>query len=205
MPRLVRIHTAGPDEKSDVPMRVLETRVWLPRPIAEVFAFFAEASNLGAITPPWLGFRILTPTPIRMARGTIIDYRIRLHGVPMRWRTLISLWDPPGCFVDEQIRGPYRLWRHTHTFEALDGGTLCGDRVEYNAPGGEPIHRLFVRPRVEQIFAFRRAAIIERFGGQGGAAGDLVNEAVKASHSSAASATSDLSCATARSRAAGSE
>jgi ligand-binding SRPBCC domain-containing protein len=201
----VRIQTAGPGEQPGVPARVLETQVRLPRPIAEVFAFFAEASNLGAITPRWLGFRILTPAPIRMARGTIIDYRIRLHGVPMRWRTLISLWDPPGRFVDEQIRGPYRLWRHTHTFESLHGGTLCKDRIEYDAPGGEPVHRFFVRPRVERIFAFRRAALIERFGGQGGAAVVPGNEAVNTSHSSAASATSALRCPMASSRAAGSQ
>ena len=131
----------------------------LPRSRADVFAFFAEAQNLEAITPPWLRFEVLTPGPIRMGLGTLIDYRLRLHGFPFRWRTEITAWDPPFRFVDEQRRGPYRRWIHEHRFTAIDGGTLCQDRVEYQVTGGRWIERLFVRRDIERIFAFRRAAL----------------------------------------------
>ncbi len=107
---------------------LLETKLWLPRPRAEVFSFFASAHNLETITPPWLNFEVLTPAPIAMRPGTLIDYRIRIHGVPVRWRTEITSWQPPYQFVDEQLRGPYKFWHHTHTFEERDGGTLCIDR-----------------------------------------------------------------------------
>ena len=109
----------------------LQTELWLPRPQEHVFPFFAEARNLETITPPWLRFEVLTPGPIVMQRGTLIDYRIRVHGLPLRWRTEIAQWDPPCQFVDVQLRGPYTLWCHTHTFAERDGGTLCADRVRY--------------------------------------------------------------------------
>jgi ligand-binding SRPBCC domain-containing protein len=130
--------------------------LWLPRPRPEVFAFFAEARNLEAITPPWLKFEVLTPVPIEMRAGTLIDYRLRLHGFPIRWRTEITLWEPPVRFADTQLRGPYRLWVHTHTFAEKDGGTLCLDDVRYAVPGGALIERLFVRRDVERIFAHRQ-------------------------------------------------
>lgn len=137
----------------------LEAEQWLPAPRHRVFAFFADAANLESITPPWLNFGILTPLPIAMHAGTLIDYRLRMRGLPMRWRTLISAWEPPVRFVDEQLRGPYRQWIHTHTFEEQAGGTLCRDRVEYAVPGGALINRLFVRREVEAIFAYRRRAL----------------------------------------------
>ncbi|MEZ6234973.1 MAG: SRPBCC family protein, partial [Phycisphaerales bacterium] len=145
---------------------------FVPRPIEGVFDFFGDAGNLERITPGFLNFSIATPRPIEMRAGTLIDYRLRLHGLPMRWRTLISAWAPPHRFVDEQIKGPYRLWRHEHTFEAaeVDGvsGTMCRDRVEYAHWGTGLGERLMVRPNLERIFAFRRTAILGVFGGDAG-------------------------------------
>jgi ligand-binding SRPBCC domain-containing protein len=137
---------------------------WLPRSREEVFPFFADARNLEAITPPWVGFQILTPGPIEMTVGAIIDYRIRLHGIPLRWRTEITAWSPLDHFVDEQRRGPYRRWVHTHRFVPRDGGTLCLDHVEYAVPGGGLVNRWLVRPDIERIFAFRRGVLDQRFG-----------------------------------------
>lgn len=140
---------------------------WLPQPLDTIFPFFSDAANLEAITPPWVGFEILTPGPIEMRQGAVIDYRIRIHRFPLRWRTEITIWDPPRRFVDAQRKGPYRQWIHTHDFESKDGGTLCRDNVAYSVPGGELIHRLFVRRDVERIFAYRRAALEARFGSEG--------------------------------------
>ncbi len=137
--------------------------IWLPLPPAELFPFFADATNLEKLTPPWLSFKILTPTPIAMSAGTLIDYRLRVHGIPLRWRTRINIWQPPHRFVDEQIRGPYRQWIHTHTFEPRDGGTLACDHVRYAVPGGALVNRLFVRRDVERIFAYRHERLRERF------------------------------------------
>ncbi len=141
----------------------LHTELWLPRPRDEVFPFFAEARNLETITPPWLRFEVLTPAPIVMRPGTIIDYRIRVHGVPIRWRTEIAEWQPPHRFVDVQLRGPYILWHHTHTFEERDGGTLCGDQVRYWPRGGALMNWLFVRRDVERIFRYRQQRMKEMF------------------------------------------
>lgn len=148
---------------------LFETELWLPRPREEVFPFFADARNLEAITPPFLQFQVLTPEPILMRAGLRLDYRLKIHGVPVRWRTEIEAWEPPHRFVDRQLRGPYRLWHHTHIFEERDGGTLCRDVVRYAAPGGplRPlIERFFVRGDVEKIFAYRTAKLKERFGAE---------------------------------------
>lgn len=145
-----------------MPVRTLRTEQFLPRPIDEVFAFFADAGNLERITPPFLRFRILTPA-IEMKQGALIDYSLRLRGVPIRWRTRITRWEPPRCFVDEQVRGPYRLWRHTHFFEPRDGGTLCRDLVEYKAPFDGLVHARLVRPDLERIFAFRAETMSAMF------------------------------------------
>ena len=142
------------------------TQTWLPASREACFTFFQAAENLEVITPPWLHFRILTPLPIDICEGAHIDYRIRLFGVPMKWRTRISRWRPPDTFVDEQVLGPYRQWIHTHTFESRDGGTLMTDTVDYALYGGAfgaiP-HRLFVRRWVKQIFAFRKKTIEQIF------------------------------------------
>jgi ligand-binding SRPBCC domain-containing protein len=141
----------------------LNVALWLPVGRDEVFSFFADAFNLEAITPPWLKFSVLTPGPIAMRAGTLIDYRLRVHGLPLRWRSQITVWDPPFRFVDEQRRGPYRRWIHTHSFEEIDGGTLCRDEVHYAVPGGRFIHWLLVRRDVERIFAYRQDVVRHRF------------------------------------------
>ena len=128
----------------------------LPRPRDEVFSFFADARNLEALTPPWLKFEVLTPAPIEMRPGALIDYRIRVHGLPIRWRTEITEWSPPHRFVDVQLSGPYTLWHHTHTFEERDGGTLCRDDVRYRPRGGALMNWLFVDRDVKKIFDFRQ-------------------------------------------------
>lgn len=153
---------------------VLETEITLPRTLDEVFPFFANPENLEAITPPWLNFQILTPRPIPMRPGAIIDYKIRLRGIPIRWRTVIAAYEPPRMFIDMQIKGPYLLWEHTHTFEPVhrEGrfvGTRIGDRVRYlplDIPRWVPglsglIHRLMVRPDLEKIFAYRQQRMRE--------------------------------------------
>ena len=142
----------------------LQTELWLPRPRDEIFPFFAEARNLETLTPPWLNFEVLTPMPIVMRAGTLIDYRIRVHGISIRWRTEIAEWQPPHRFVDVQLRGPYTLWHHTHTFEERDGGTLCADRIRYRPRGGALINWLFVRRDVERIFRYRQQRMKELFG-----------------------------------------
>lgn len=129
-----------------------------------VFPFFADVTNLERITPPFLRFRVLTPTPVEIGEGTILDYRLRVHGVPVRWRTLIRSWEPPHRFVDEQIRGPYRRWIHEHRFEEVAGGTRMIDEIDYAAPGGRLVERLFVDRDVERIFSYRARFLGQRFG-----------------------------------------
>ena len=147
-------------------MHVLQRTQRLPGLPADVFPFFADAQNLEAITPPWLGFRIVTPRPIDMREGTLIEYRLRLRGVPLRWLTRIEVWEPGRRFVDRQIRGPYSLWHHTHEF-APDGsgGTLMTDTVRYAlplGPLGELARRGFVARDLARIFDFRAAEISRR-------------------------------------------
>ena len=145
---------------------VLEREQFVPTSIDATYGFFADARNLEVITPPWLAFHVLTEGEIPMAVGTTIDYRIRMLGVPMRWRSLISRWEPGVAFVDEQLDGPYRYWHHLHTFEAREGGTILRDRVEYAVPGGllAPLaHAAFVKGRLRKIFDFRREAIAKLF------------------------------------------
>lgn len=146
-------------------VHLLEREQRLPGPPGEVFAFFSDALNLEAITPPWLGFRIAGPRPVEMGEGALIDYRLRLRGVPVRWRSRIDVWEPPRRFVDRQLRGPYRLWIHTHAFAPDGEGTLMRDEVRYALPLG-PLgalaHRAVVRRDLERIFDFRHAEVERR-------------------------------------------
>ena len=138
----------------------------VPRPRAAVFAFFADAGNLERLTPAALNFSILTPLPITMRPGTIIDYRLSLFRIPFRWRTVIEAFEPESRFVDVQAAGPYKVWRHTHEFSDAPGGTLVLDHVEYEVPFGplgEIARRLFVARQIRRIFDFRRVAIETAF------------------------------------------
>jgi ligand-binding SRPBCC domain-containing protein len=136
----------------------------IDRPLEQVFPFFADARNLEAITPRWLSFSILTEGDLEMAVGTRIDYRLRMRGLPLRWQSEITAWEPPYRFVDEQRRGPYRRWVHEHTFEADGDATWVRDRVEYDVLGGRLVNTLLVRRDLDRIFAFRRERLIEVFG-----------------------------------------
>ncbi len=142
---------------------IFQTELWLPRLLAEVFEFFSDARNLQAITPAWLDFSIVTAGPIKLYPGAAIEYRLKVHGLPINWQTVITLWDPPHRFVDEQRRGPYRLWVHEHGFEARNGGTQVRDRVRYIPRGGRLIDRLFVRRDVQRIFVYRREKLLSFF------------------------------------------
>lgn len=137
--------------------------VTLGHPREQVFEFFSKAENLGLLTPPWLRFTIISPLPIEMKVGALIEYRIRLYGIPMRWTSEITEWDPPLMFEDTQIRGPYRKWVHRHTFEETDEGTVVTDEVRYRVPGGTVINWLFVGSRVRKIFDYRKAKLKELF------------------------------------------
>lgn len=146
----------------------LERRITLPVPVAEAFAFFENPYNLARITPPWLGFRIVSDGPVRMREGAEIHYRIRVGGVPLAWKTVIAEYRPPFGFVDEQAYGPYRLWRHRHDFYPSAGGTIVTDRVDYALPFGwlgRIAHRLFVRRRLRQIFDYRSETLARIFDG----------------------------------------
>lgn len=141
----------------------LKAKQFLPYTREQIFGFYGDARQLESITPPWLKFQIVTPLPIVMKQGTLIDYKIRLHGLPLRWRTEIALWEPPYRFVDQQLRGPFRRWYHTHTFIEQPGGTLVDDDVHYVVPLGSIVHELFVKRDVRRIFEFRYEALARQF------------------------------------------
>ena len=141
----------------------LRAEMLVEQPLATVFEFFADAKQLERITPPILNFKILTPLPVEMKEGLLLDYQISIHKVPIKWRTEIAAWEPPFRFVDRQLKGPYRLWHHEHTFEETDDGTLVKDKVLYNPLGGALVHKLFVRRDLEKIFRYRQDKIAEIF------------------------------------------
>ena len=132
----------------------------------EVFAFFGKPENLAHITPPWLGFRILTPSPVAMRQGALIDYQISLGPFPTRWRSMITAFEPPHLFVDEQLNGPYSFWHHTHRFEAKGSGTVISDEVRYLLPFGplgKLVHAVTVRRQLQGVFSHRRGVIADYF------------------------------------------
>jgi ligand-binding SRPBCC domain-containing protein len=142
----------------------LHAETLLKRPLESVFAFFADAGNLEELTPPWLHFRFLTPLPIALRPGARLEYQIRLHGLPLRWQSEITAWEPPHRFVDEQRRGPYRLWIHEHTFRAEGDSTRVADHVRYAVTGGAFVERFFVRRSLAKIFRYRQERITALLG-----------------------------------------
>ena len=135
--------------------------------IEEVFDFFSKAENLDKITPPILGFRIITPLPVEMKNGTLIDYKIKLNGIPFNWRTEITKWDPPNCFEDTQLKGPYKMWHHQHHFKEVDGGVEMTDILHYEIPFGfigNFLNTLFIEKKIKAIFEFRTTALEKLLG-----------------------------------------
>jgi ligand-binding SRPBCC domain-containing protein len=157
------------DTIASVKVRILERTQIVPRPIAETFGFFSDPHNLQRLTPPFLQFKFLATPPKVMHPGTVIDYQIRLYGVPVHWRTRIEIVEAPRKFVDVQEKGPYALWRHSHSFrDTGDGATEMKDRVEYAmplGPLGEIAYYLFVKRSLAQIFEFRERALAAIMGG----------------------------------------
>ncbi|TWU27480.1 SRPBCC family protein [Bythopirellula polymerisocia] len=137
--------------------------VRLPAAQNQVFDFFSDAFQLERLTPSWLNFSVLTPPPIDMHVGTLIDYRLRMHGIPLKWQSRIDCWDPPLQFSDVQMRGPYRFWEHLHTFEEDGDGTICRDEVHYNVFGGGLVHKLIVKPDLTKIFTYRTKVLQDIF------------------------------------------
>lgn len=146
--------------------QILEQSQWVPRPLEEVFAFFSDEKNLETLTPAFLKFRVLGKSTPKIQEGTLIHYRLSLHGLPMRWTSRIEEWTPNQRFVDTQVKGPYSLWHHTHSFEPENGGTRMKDRVRFRLPGGwlgQLAAGWVVRRDVERIFAFRKQTIERLF------------------------------------------
>ncbi|HEY7560133.1 MAG TPA: SRPBCC family protein [Candidatus Binatia bacterium] len=133
----------------------IQTKLWLPERRDRVFEFFCNPHNLDRITPPWLHFQILTPPSTPMQRGMVLDYRLRIRGLPVRWQSEIAEWESPRRFIDRQTRGPYSLWIHEHTFEEHQGGTFVEDKVEYAVPGGKFVQKFFVAPDLDRVFKYR--------------------------------------------------
>jgi len=144
----------------------LSRQQWIPAPLEKVFPFFSRPENLQELTPPFLDFK-LVDVPKEMQAGSLIRYRLRVHGIPIRWTTKITQWDPPHGFEDEQLSGPYALWRHEHRFAEERGGTAMFDKVDYALPFGIlawPAYKLFVRRDVETIFDYRAERMKALFG-----------------------------------------
>lgn len=143
-------------------MRTLFRECLIKQPVEKVFDFFSKVENLNLITPEKLHFKILSPLPVHIQNGMLIDYKIRLNGIPFSWKTMITDWEPPFRFVDTQIKGPYSVWIHEHTFTKHPEGTIMKDRVDYLAKGWifEPvINKIFVSKKLEYIFDYRQSKL----------------------------------------------
>lgn len=154
------------EEMIKAPEHIFESSQWIPRPVGEVFEFFSSEANLERITPPWLNFRVLGKSTPQMQAGTLIDYQLKISGIPLKWRTEIEVWEPGVRFVDNQLNGPYKRWRHTHTFKSENGGTTMNDSVLYQLPLGrigDLAASWKVRRQVRGIFAYRRDVIEKLF------------------------------------------
>jgi len=145
--------------RSEMKISQLRTELWLPQSRSEIFQFFADPGNLERLTPGWLRFKIISEAPAKMRAGAQLDYRLRIHGVPIKWRSEISVWNPPHRFVDRQTKGPYQFWEHDDTFVEQQGGTLVNDTVRYSVFGGALVNRFFVAPDLERIFKYRHTAL----------------------------------------------
>jgi len=143
---------------------MLSREQWFPKPVDQIFPFFSSAGNLEKITPGWLRFEVMR-APEVLTAGARIDYKLRIHGIPIRWQSEITAWEPPFRFVDEQRRGPYSFWVHEHRFEPSGEGTLVRDVVRYGVPGGRLVQRLLVGPDLERIFAYRQSQLSVILGG----------------------------------------
>jgi len=140
----------------------LQRETFVPKPILPVFGFFSRAENLQYLTPPWLHFRILSPQPILMHEGATIAYKLRVRGIPVQWLTQIERWNPPFEFFDVQVKGPYKIWRHTHRFFEVEGGTRIVDIVNYAlplGPLGRVVHKLLVARDLSAIFNYRQRRV----------------------------------------------
>ena len=156
------VFTSSPQPKA---LTRLVAHLWVPVEPDEAFDFYAEPANLERLMPPWIKFRIASTQPISMENGATIEYRLKIHGIPMKWTSEIRDWTPPHRFVDVQLGGPYRYWHHNHQFEAMDGGTLITDEVDYAPWGGHLVDRLLVRRDLRQAFRYRHDGLTSIFPG----------------------------------------
>ena len=130
----------------------LKTELWVSRPRVEVFQFFADPANLERLTPGWLRFKIISEAPQPMTEGARLDYRLRIHGLPIKWQSEITAWNPPHRFVDRQTKGPYQFWEHEHTFFEREGG-------QYSVLGGVLVNKFLVAPDLDRIFRYRHGVL----------------------------------------------
>lgn len=154
-----KLNTSVRFEQADKKFTLLHTSQWLPAPLGEVFGFFSRPENLKRLTPSRLEFNILTPSPIEMREGLKLDYKLKVHGIPLFWSSLISVYDPPHCFTDEQLKGPYKTWIHTHRFVEVGVGTRVEDLIRFRAPGGRLIEKLIVQRDLAAIFNHRHQVL----------------------------------------------
>jgi ligand-binding SRPBCC domain-containing protein len=154
----------------------LHKKQFIQRPLLDVFSFFERPENLATITPSWLGFRLLTRSPVLMKKDAVIEHSVRVMGVRVRWKSLIREYEPPFRFVDVQLKGPYAFWHHTHVFTEVNGGTLISDEIQYAMPLGvigKIVQRVAVKRQLDDIFAFRAEMIKRIFGGEEFLGGEL--------------------------------